>query len=123
MKTLQLLMVVQLVLCRKDSLLLTSSTVGTFPPAASRALHRAESEAQARLSRTCSSMAFRCFTMSRDRRSSERMNTSITCMRHKQLQSAAAQSARRKLAGAPNSRSPIQRRPAINSTQDAQKAL
>lgn len=58
---------------------LTSSTVGTLLPAALKAFHRAESAVHARLSNTCSSIRFRCLTMSRDRPSSERMNTSITC--------------------------------------------
>lgn len=58
---------------------LTSSTVGTRLPAACRALHRAESVLHAWLSRTCSSIWFKCFTMSRDKPSSERINTSITC--------------------------------------------
>lgn len=59
--------------------LLTSSTVGTLFPAACKAIHRAESALHALLSRTCSSIKFRCFTMSLDRPSSERINTSITC--------------------------------------------
>lgn len=61
---------------------LTSSTVGTLLPAACRAPHRAESVLHAWLSRTCSSIWFKCFTMSRDKPSSERINTSITCKAH-----------------------------------------
>lgn len=66
-------------LLHRHLLILTSSTVGTLLPAARRAPHRAESLLHAWLSRTCSSIWFKCFTMSRDRPSSERMNTSITC--------------------------------------------
>lgn len=56
----------------------TSSTVGTLLLALLSAVHRAESLVQALLSSTCSSILFKCFTMSRDKPSSERMNTSIT---------------------------------------------
>lgn len=66
-------------LLHQHLLVLTSSTVGILLPAACRAPHRAESLLHAWLSRTCSSIWFKCFTMSRDKPSSERMNTSITC--------------------------------------------
>lgn len=53
--------------------------VGTWSLAPRRLSHRGESLVQARLSSTCSSTWFRCFTTSRNRPCSDRTNTSITC--------------------------------------------
>lgn len=57
---------------------LTSSQVGTLFAEAWRASHRAELWPHAKLSKICSSMLFRCFTMSLESPSSERITTSIT---------------------------------------------
>lgn len=51
---------------------------GTWSLAPRRLSHRGEALVQARLSRTCSSTWFRCFTTSRNRPCSDRTNTSIT---------------------------------------------
>lgn len=56
----------------------TSSQVGTLFSEASSASQSAEFRVQARLSRICSSMLLRCFTMSLESPSSDRINTSIT---------------------------------------------
>lgn len=56
----------------------TSSQVGTLFSEASSAFQSAEFRVQARLSRICSSMLLRCFTMSLESPSSDRISTSIT---------------------------------------------
>lgn len=56
----------------------TCLQAGTCSLAPRRLSHRGESLLQARLSRTCSSTWFRCFTTSRKRPCSERTSTSIT---------------------------------------------